>query len=201
MIVRVKKCAIIFLAIVFFAGCVSTASLPNLRPDGEAAEKGKGEFVELNNGTIIDGDITKVSLATLLALKKVGNVTLNGTKYGYKEINAFQKEGKYYRKDAYNYFNERIVKGKINVYRSFHTGQSVNSKGMSHSFSYYLHYLQKGDTEKVVAFELKVLKKMIQDYEPAVEEFNKYDALSKKEKKFKGDNYLDNVIYTYNNRN
>jgi hypothetical protein len=197
----VKNYILMFFALVIFSGCVSSASLPHLRPDGEASEKDKGEFVELNNGTIIEGDITKVSLATLLAIKKVGNVTLNGTKYAYKEVKAFQEDSKYYRKNAYNNFNERIVKGKINIYRSFHTGQSTDSKGFTHSFSYYLHFLQKGDAEKVVAFELKVLKKMIQDYQPAVEEFNKYDALSKKEKKFKGDNYLDNVIYSYNNRN
>jgi hypothetical protein len=198
---RIKKYAVLFIALVIFAGCVSTASLPHLRPDGNAAEKDKGEFVELNDKTIVEGDITKVSLGTLLAVKKVGHVALNGTKYAYKDINAFQKEEKYYRKDAYGNFNERIIKGKINVYRSFHEGQSVDSKGMIRSWTYYLHFLQKGDEDKVVACELKVLKKMIADYQPAVDEYSKYDVLSKKQKKFKGDSYLDNVIYIYNNRN
>jgi hypothetical protein len=202
MIGKIKKYAVLFFALISFAGCVSSSSLPNLRSDAEAAEKNKGEFVELNNGTIVEGDISKVSLGTLMAIKKVGNVTLNGTKYGYKEIKAFQREGKYYRKEIYlNDFVERIVKGKINVYREFHTGERANSNGTSSQYNYYLYYLQKGDTEKVVAFELKVLRKMVEDYPPAVEELKKYDDLSKKQKKYKGDNYFDNVISTYNNRN
>lgn len=198
--ITIRYLIIVFTLPVMFLSCVAAGSMPALRGDNEASDKGGKEFIELKDGTIIEGDITKVSLATLLAIKKIGNVTLEGKKYGYKEINAFQKDNKYYRKDAYGYFDERITKGRINGYLSFHTGESIDSKGNSRSFSYYLYYLQKGDRGPVVAYEIKVLKKMIADYQPAVDEYNKYDALSKKEKKFKRDNCLDHVVYTYNHQ-
>src|SRR5882757_8401647 len=180
-----------FIVPVLFTSCIAAGSMPALNGNTEEAkEKSKGEFVELNDGSVITGDITKVGLGKILSIKSTGNITIDGKKYGYKEIVAFQKENKYYRKDAYNNFDERVVKGTINGYRSFHTGEAVNSKGMSHSFDYYLYFIQKGNKEPIVAYELKVLKKMIADYQPAVDEYNKYNALSKKQKRIQGDNIL-----------
>jgi hypothetical protein len=102
----------------------------------------------------------------------------------------------FYRKTPYNTFATRIIKGKINVYRTFH--EATNSKGGS--YTYQQHYVQKGDNGKMIWFEVKVLEQMISDYQPAVNKLDEYKALKGKEKRFKGDNYLDNVIYTYNSQ-
>lgn len=196
-----KKYLLLFCVVpVLFTSCVPAGSMPALYGSTERAdEKSKGEFVELNDGSFITGNITKVGLGKVLS-KRTGNIIIDGKKYGYNEIVAFQKERIYYRKDAYNDFDERIVKGNINGYRSFHTGQSVNSKGMIHSFDYYLYFIQKGDKGSIVAYELKVLKKMIAGYQPAIDEYNKYNVLSKKQKRMQGNNILTNVIGIYNNK-
>ena len=193
-----KICSLI-LVLFLLAGCATTSSLPHLTGYAAAAtEKDKGNFIELNDGSIIEGDFENDNLSKLITIGNKRGVTINGKRYLFKEMKAIQRKDKYYRRDAYNSFDFRIVKGRINVYRSEHSG--TDSKGNASSYDYNLHYLQKGDTEPVVAFEIKVLEKMVADYEPAVEALNNYKALSKKQKRFRGDNDLNNIIFMYNNR-
>ena len=191
---RDKDLSIFFIVLIIFGGCVPRGSMPGLTGEEGAHVRDRDEFIELNDGTIIEGDITKNGLGQILTIKR-GSITLNGKKYGYKDIVAFQEEKKYYRKDAYNNFDKRIVRGRINGYQSFRTAQGTTS-----SYTYYAYFIQKGDNGPIVAYELKVFKKMIEDYQPAVEEFNNYTELSKKGKRIRGDSYLTNVMYVYNHR-
>jgi hypothetical protein len=70
-------------------------------------------------------------------------------------------------------FARRIVKGRINVYRTYH--ESTNSKGGIST--HQEHYIQKDDDGKMIWFEVKVLEEMISDYQPAVEKMNDFKAL------------------------
>ena len=193
---------LILILLVIFAGCVPAGSLPYLTSVGDASESGKGDFIELKGGAIIEGEISKekLNLGSSKLFNSTGSVVMNGTKYGFTEVVAIQKGNKYYRKDAYNAFDERIVKGRINGYRSEHVGAGTNAQGMTGYSHHFLYYLQKGDKAPVVAYELKILRKMIQDYQPAVDEYEKFNALSKKQKRLRGDMMLDNIIYLYNKR-
>ncbi len=199
---KCKAYFIFFIVLSILAGCVPAGSLPNLRSAGDASEKKLGDFIELKDGRIIEGNLSKekLNLGSSKLFNSTGSVAINGKKYGYTEVVAIQKGDKYYRKDAYNAFDERIVKGRINGYRSEHVGAGMNNQGMTTSYDHFLYYLQKGDKAPVVAYELKVLKKMIQDYQPAVDEYEKFNALSKKQKRIKGEIYLTNVINIYNNQ-
>jgi hypothetical protein len=175
-------------------GCAASGSLPNLSGDAaDAVEPGRSEFVELNDGTIIEGEIKGENLRKRIIVSK-GHLTISGHQYSYKEIAAFQNDQNYYRKDNYNDFAHRIIRGKINVYRTYHEG--AYSKGGWRS--YELYYLQKGDKDKVVAFEIKTLERMVSDFQPAMDKLNEYKTLSKKDKRFKGDSYLNAVIRIYN---
>jgi hypothetical protein len=189
----------IFIIILFlFQGCSTPSALHNLSGNADGAlETGKAEFIELNDGAIVEGEITRETLRkTNVVFSAKGSATLAGKKYDYKEIKALQDDNIFYRKTPYNTFARRIIKGKLNVYRTYH--EATNSKGGS--YTYQQHYIQKGDDGKMIWFEVKVLEEMISDYQPAVEKMNDYKALRGKEMRFKGDGYLDNIIYTYNNR-
>lgn len=179
-----------------FSGCATSNPLPYFSAQADAFEK-EADFVELTNGEIILGSIAKDNIGN-----RKGYLILNETKYNYKEISSYQKDKRYFKKDQYNDFNERIVKGNINVYRSERGGQTTNGHGKTSSYSYTVFFLQKGDAGIIteVRYVVSEFKKMIQDYQPALDEYNKYEALSSKQKKSLGNNYMSNIISIYNRK-
>jgi hypothetical protein len=182
-----------------FQGCSTTSALHNLSGNTDnGAEPSRTEFIELNDGTIIEGEITKERLRQTnnLSLGKKGDVTISGKKYDFSEIRSLQNDNVFFRKTPYKTFAQRIVKGKINVYRTYH--DATNSKGGS--YTYQQHYIQKGDAGKMIWFEVKILEEMISDYQSAVDKMNEYKALRGKDMRFKGDSYLDSVINVYNSQ-
>jgi hypothetical protein len=194
-----KKYFIFPVIIFLFQGCSTPSALHNLSGNTDnGIEPGSTEFVELNDGTIIEGEITKERLRQTnnLSLGKKGDVTIAGKKYDFKDIKSLQDNNVFFRKTPYKMFARRIVKGRINVYRTYH--ENTNSKGGIST--HQEHYIQKGDDGKMIWFEVKVLEEMISDYQPAIEKMNDFKALRGKDLRFKADSYLDNVIYTYNNR-
>ena len=195
-----KNCSLI-LVLFLLVGCATPSSLPHLTGYAAAAtEKDKENFIELNDGSIVEGDFENDNLSKLITIGNKRGVTINGKRYLFSEMKAIQRKDKYYRRDVYNSFVFRIVKGRINVYRFESSGYGVDSRGNMSSYDYSQPYLQKGDKEPVVAFEVKVLENMLADYQPAMEALNNYKALSKKQKRFRGDNDLNNIIFMYNNR-
>jgi hypothetical protein len=186
-----------FLSLVIFSfGCGSLADLPNFQKTSfNTLEEDKKEFIELNDGTIVEGDISKENLGKYIIIGGKGSVAINGKSYGYKEIIATQKDNKYYRKTVYKDFAERIMKGKINVYRLYRSNYNPE-KGTDNS--YYLFYLQKGDKSSLDEYDNKLMEKLISDNAAALAKFNKYRSLSGKQKRFKGDGYLNDAIRIYN---
>ncbi len=198
-----KNYLILFIFPIIFIGCVASGSVPGLQGTTESAiERGKGEFLELNNGTIIEGNLEKTAGGRGMEKTHFGkNFTIDGKKYDYGDVTAFQKGNTYYRKSPYRkWFGERIVSGKISGYRIFDSGQGASSNGATHTFSFYRYFIQKGDRSPLLYYEAKTLKSMLEDDAPAMEAFNKYDALSKKQKREKGDAFLMGAIGIYNNR-
>lgn len=189
---------VLFIATVFLLlSCATTGSLPTLTGDiARSVDNTKNEFVKLNDGTIVEGDIGKMSLGRIFFVKS-GAVIINEKKYTQGEVVAVQKDNQYYRKAVRNDFVLRIVKGKLNVYRKYNNGQGVEGRAIE----WYTYYLQKGDKEKIVDFDLHTLQKLISDNSKAVGEYEKYKSLNRKEKRFKGDNYLNNIIRVYNQTN
>jgi hypothetical protein len=188
---------IFIIALFLFQGCSTTSALHNLSGYTEnGVEKDKTEFVELSDGTIIDGEITGENLrkSTGLSLFGNGSLMIGGKKYNFKEIRSLQHNNIFYSKTPYKTFAQRIVKGKINVYRTYH--DATTSKGGS--YTYKQHFIQKGNTGNLIWFELKVLEQMIGDNQRAMDKYNEYKALGEKDKRIIGDGYLDQVIAVYN---
>jgi hypothetical protein len=194
-----KKYLILFIFPIVLAGCVASGSLPGLQGTTESAiERDKAEFLELNNGTIIEGNLEKTPGVRILG---GGNFIMDGKKYEYAHVVALQKGNIYYRKSPYRkWFGERIVRGKISGYRVFDTGEGASPNGSTHTFTFYRYFIQKGEKSPLMYYEVKTLKSMLTDDVPAMDAFNKYDALSKKQKKIKGDALLMDAIRIYNNR-
>ena len=166
--------------------------MPTLNRDTTVVVNVTTDFVELQDGSIIRGTITKYSLGEILA-KHGGSAVIEGKKFWYPDVIAAQYQNKYYRKDIHSGFDERIVRGKINVYRYL---EITESEYQTNIFDWY--FLQKGDREPIIEFSAKLLEKMIADYQPAINEMKKYKALKKQDKKLKGDQYLNNIISIYN---
>jgi len=188
--------------LLMLVGCTSTKNTVVLSPypAGMLGET-KGDFVELFDGKIIEGPITKVGSKS---------ITINGASYNVKQIKSF--EHNYIYKTIYRkYFIARFIKGKINVYTRIKSFEDIivpdekipekndridkfpvkSTTYLGKSTTYY--YLQKGDTAEIKPFDVKLLEEMISNNSQALGYLNKY-----KEPKRKDNKYLDKAIETYN---
>jgi hypothetical protein len=175
---------ILYGLILFLFGC--TTSLPILKEKPESLVDGKGDFVELFDGTIIQGPISE---------ERNKNIVINGNYYHVKNIKSYQYKSKY-RTTYKNTFVTRTIKGKINVFKrtSNSPGDMFGSTSMARagsSATYY--YIQKGDAGKVEFFDIKTLEEMVKDNPKALYWVNEYKKLKKK-----NDSYLDYAIEAYN---
>ena len=177
---------LLYSLILSLSGCAATGTLPILR---ETPEKslidGKGDFVELFDGQIIEGEV-----------KSSGNkLVVNGTGYQVKQVKSYQQKSEY-RTTVKNRFVTRVVKGKINVYKKVidHPGDMFGSTSRSRAGSTSTqYYLQKGERGNMEYFDVKTLTEMVEDNPKALEWVDKFKKLKKK-----NDSYLDNAIATYN---
>lgn len=170
--------------IFILSGCAVAGTLPRLtEKPAQSLVDGKGDFVELFDGTNIEGTISEVR-------NKV--IVINGNNYHVKNIKSYQYKSEY-RTTVKNRFITRVVKGKINLYRRTisNAGNMMmdNKGGGSHT----QYYLQKGVEGKIEYFDIKTLEEMVKDNPKALEWVNKYKSLKKK-----NDSYLDYAIETYN---
>lgn len=187
----------ILLAITILSSCSTVSTIPTFtQGSGNTFVEGKTEFVELKDGKIVEGKIDKLQWLGDKPLIQSSKFTVNGTPYRGKEINALQSKNKYFRKTVYNDFAERIIKGKINVYRFEKQTGATNAKGRF--IDYTLYYLQKGENEPLEEYDSKLMEKTIGDNTAALAEFKDYKKLSNKEKMRDGGSYLTEIIERYN---
>lgn len=180
---------ILYVLILILTGCSFAGSLPvlNERPELSLVD-GKGDFIELFSGQVVEGPIT-VSGNKALAI--------NGKEYHVKEIKSYQYN-KEYRTTVRNRFITRVVKGKINVYRQSvdHPGNMFGTTSSSRAGSTTIYYyLQKGDLGKISDFDIGLLADMVQDNPKAAEWVENY-----RKQKRKLNFYLDNAIAAYNSQ-
>jgi hypothetical protein len=181
---------------VFLASCVANGTQISLSGNTRnATENGKQEFIELNDGTIIEGEIEGDRASSFSVFGGKGAINVNGKKYDYSSIKAVQQNNKYFQKYGKRLV-ERIVSGKINVFREKREGGAGVTSGSTVTTFHF--YLQKGKNEKLKDFDLKLLGDMLADNSNAFKIFNDYKTLSNKEKRKVGDSYLDRAISTYN---
>jgi hypothetical protein len=178
---------LVFAFVLTLAGCVVKGTLPRLteRTDLSLVE-GKGDFIELFDGQIIEGSITESGNKGL---------TIGGQRYHVKDIKSYQHKSEY-RTTVRNRFVTRIVKGKINVYKqvvSYPSNMFGSTSSSRAGSSQDFYYLQKGDSGKILDFDITLLAEMVKDNPKAVEWVDKYKALKKKL-----NFYLDNAIAEYN---
>ena len=178
---------ILHFLILVLSGCVAGGSLPRLteKPEKSLVD-GKGDFIELFNGQIIEGSIAESGNKGLI---------ISGRTYHVKEIKSYQYKSEY-RTTIKNRFVTRVTKGKINVYKQviIYAGNMYGSSSSSRAGgSGTFYYIQKGDSGKMEFFEVKKLSEMVKDNPKALEWINKY-----KKQKRKNDSYLDYAIEEYN---
>lgn len=191
-----KIISTILLALFIFNSCGSIGSLPSFRQNsGNVAVEGKDEFVELKDGKMIEGKIDQLNWYGSLPMIQSSKFSVNGTPYRGKDINALQSKNRYFRRTVYNDFAERIIKGKINVYR-LEKETAANDRGRI--TTYALYYLQKGENEVLYEYDQKLMEKVIGDNADALAKFNEYKKLSGKEQNRNGGNYLTEIIEIYN---
>jgi hypothetical protein len=154
----------------------------NYRNTREA--EASNNYVLLKDGTKITGD--KLETGGMIS---GWHAEINGTKYKFKELKGFMRRGYYY--EIFNGVSyERLVQGKINIFRLQYT-----SDHRTHCSFYY----QEGNNGKVVMFYYrKELLKLIGDCPMAYELANiKNSTLNQS---LRADpNYLNKVVEIYNN--
>jgi len=178
---------ILYSLILILSGCAVAGTLPRLREKPEQSlVDGKGEFVELFDGTIIEGTISE---------ERNKAIVINGNNYHVKNIKSYQYKSEY-RTTVKNRFITRVVKGKINVFKKTisYPGNMYGSTSSSRAGGSSTHYyIQKGDSGKIEYFDIKTLEEMVKDNPKALYWVNEYKKLKKK-----NDSYLDYAIEAYN---
>lgn len=178
---------ILYGLILTVSGCAAAGTLPSLKESPEKSlVDGKGDFVELFDGTIIEGTITEERNKVLV---------INGNDYHVKNIKSYQYKSEY-RTTVKNRFMTRVVKGKINVFKVtiYYPGNMYGSTASSRAGgSSVRYYIQKGDSGKIEYFDIKTLEEMVKDNPKALYWVTEYKKLKKK-----NDSYLDYVIEAYN---
>jgi hypothetical protein len=185
----------LFLLLMTSVSCVSISDIHSFQKSSQnTLEEGKSEFIELNNGTFIEGEIADDNIKKFFKMVGgKGSITINDKKYSDEKIKSFQTKSNYYAKvDGVN-FGERIIKGKINLYTLIHLNNFI-TKGTP----FNLNYIQKGEKTKLKNFTIRTFEKMVNDNSFAMEELNKYKKLNSKQKISEGDLYLNNAITIYN---
>lgn len=186
---RAYRYLVLTLLIAFAAGCSSPVHV--LSGSGtDTFEKDGVDFVQLKDGTLIEGEVSKDNLGKMLFAKQAGTLEVNGKKIFNADIAAFQNNRKYYQKNDKRLFCLRIEKGRINVYKRIEKG-SDGGVGNTHA----AFFLQKGEGSELEPFSKKKLIEMVADYQPASHWLEK--GVFKKDRE---DIYYNKAIRAYNTR-
>jgi hypothetical protein len=166
---------LIALSVVLF----SCSSVQRFQQDTyNARNPDRKNFLEKKDGTVIEAD--EAVLRTPLFGKSTIELDRN-TKVPVKEIVAYQNNSAYYRRID-GQFGPRIKRGLINMYQTTETYQSYNAgptagtMGRWRTQTRIMYHLQKGDSAVVERFTPAVTRNFVQDYAPAMEFINVYDA-------------------------
>ncbi len=131
------------------------------------------EHVELMDGKIIIGNVTKCNLFKNNTFKRrgEGEVIIDEVKYDFDNLKAVKFKKKYYRKlESGDDFALRITEGKINTYVTWSQTGSSSSK---------TEYIQKGDKGPLV-YLYGGVRDMVKDNPKCVEMFDFFDKQSKR---------------------
>ena len=157
-------------------------------------EDDEEEFVELMDGKIIKGNVTKCNVYRTNNFKKEGSggATIDGVKYKFDELMAIRfKKNYYYRKTENGDFASRVLKGRINRYI---TQTDAGSQ------TYKNYYVQKGDKGKVIAMSVENLRAMVNDYAPAIAVIDIYEKQTEKEIRKRKSPVTFECVEVYNNQ-
>ena len=195
---KIKILIAVLVTCISIVGCVVNGTQVFLSGNPkDAVFADKESFIELNDGTIVEGKIKGDRISSYAVINRKRAAEMDNKSYPFDSYSALQQNGKYFRKFK-NRLVERIVKGNINVYRQEFTGGAGVTGGST--VTSYGFYLQKGLKEALVDFDLKTLRNMVSDYAPAISLMDEYATLDKKQKRKEGDYYLNRVIAKYNDK-
>jgi hypothetical protein len=149
------------------------------------------EFVELMDGKIIKGDVTKCNVfkTSTFKSKGSGNVVIDGVKYEYDDVMAVQFKKNRYRKNDNGVFAKRTYKSKISVYYTWTENGDSNSNH---------YYALKGDYGSLVDLSITNLRIMVKDCLPAIAVLDKHEKLSKRAQTNNSISVLYECIDVYN---
>ncbi len=129
------------------------------------------EHIELMDGKIITGDVTKCKLFKRSTFKTrgVGEVVIDGVKYDFEQVMAVKYKKDYLRKlpDGKDFANLK-ESGKINLYYTLIQTGANESK---------IEYIQKGDKGPLVSL-YNDIRDMVKDNPKCVEMLDSYDKQS-----------------------
>jgi hypothetical protein len=172
---------LIVLSLSFF----SCMSVQRLQQDTyNARNPDRKSFVEKKDGTVIEAE--EAVLRTPLFGKSTIELDRN-VKVPVKDIVAYQNNSAYYRRID-GQFGPRIKRGLINMYQTTETYQEYDANGMRlgitnrayRTRTRTLYHLQKGDSAEVERFTPATTRNYVQNYAPAMEFINVYDASRRK---------------------
>jgi len=164
--------------ILLFASCTT---VHHVREDvRKSRDEQKGNFIQTQDGTVIQGEELKVRYPFL----KKAYVQINQQeKVNLREVEVMQNDEGYYRK-INGQLAPRIQKGWINTFRTYETRTtyttSPNGMGRTRTYTVAVYYLQKTDSGIVRRKSPDVVEEMVADYQPALDFMDQYNETRRK---------------------
>lgn len=179
------KRALLFWMTVFFCSCGTLKNAQMNENRSGSKEPTMKYFIVYKDGKTVELKEFKTTEPIPFGKGKI--ILDDGSKISVSDLKSFQNDVGFCTRSSTGVFVDRIKKGLINVYMS---REVVGSDGGKTQFA-KVAWAQKGDSSEIVKLKLSVLKKLVDDYQPALEMANNIKS---------GLNYkaMDEVIDTYN---
>ena len=189
---KIITTCLLLICLTFFSGFKNSSKSPQFFENTQTCfEEDEEEFVELMDGKIIKGKISKFNLykKTVFKGKRTGSVVIDNATYEYEDVMAVQYKKNRYHKDPEGNFAKREYKGRINIFFStdWRTANAPDT-----------YYVQKGEQGPLVFMSLQTIKILVSDYGPALAAIEKYENQTEKERRKRGLLPTYESVFIYN---
>jgi len=153
-------------------------------------DKVESTYLVLNDGSHVTGK--KITWTAGVILKD--QIKIDNQKFKFAEVRGYMQNG-IYRKRSGSDFLDRLVHGKINIYRDI----SHITTTSGHSNTPFIHYMQRGENGPLIIIaNKKNIKEAVSDCPLSLELASLSDREMKKALKSNG-RYLNEIFEVYNN--
>jgi hypothetical protein len=191
--------------VIFFILCSATSCGIGVQSTGKyklytteeiGKEPGKGVFIQLNNGQVIEGKSVRVKRSETKKIEEC-SVIIDKVAYDCSEVWAYQNAETYHRRvGTSQQYYMRILKGKLSIYYKIDLYFYTTAANKQTTRANYKYYFLKNDEGEMIPWDsFEALANVVKDNPRAYALVDECRAKGNNRKRF---DCQKNIIETYN---